>query len=186
MSDRTEPVIDIKPEATAGHHPHMPRAEPLRRSEVMPVEIMPAEVMPVGVMPVGVAAAAGAPRPRVEISPAPAPHTAGEGIRLVMKRTVKSGLMGGKKFEVWAKVEADYDLVATFKGYPDELVLAYRSIFVERSVSLKRSEILRGTRLPCGSLNEMIEFEDQLELGFEQLKRMVDIVRNTESDRVVT
>ena len=110
----------------------------------------------------------------------------GETARLTVKRTVKSGLMGGKKFEVWARVEGDYDVAALFKGYPDELVLAYKSMFADRSVSLKRSDLLRGTRLACTSLNEMIEFEDRLELGFEQLKRMIEIVRNADAERVLT
>jgi hypothetical protein len=110
----------------------------------------------------------------------------GETTKLTMKRTVRSGLMGGKKFEVWARVEADYDISAFFKGYPDELVLAYKSMFADRSVSLKRSDLIRGTRLSCASLNEMIEFEDRLELGFEQLKRMVEIVRNAETERILT
>lgn len=118
--------------------------------------------------------------------PANAAATIGEGVRLMLKRTVKSGLMGGKKFEVWAKVEADYDLVASFKGYPDELVLSYKSMFADRSISLRRSELLRGMRLACSSLNEMIEFEDRLELGFEQLKKMIGIVRNAETERILT
>jgi hypothetical protein len=59
-------------------------------------------------------------------------------------------------------------------------------MFADRSVSLKRSDLIRGTRLSCASLNEMIEFEDRLELGFEQLKRMVEIVRNAETERILT
>jgi hypothetical protein len=130
----------------------------------------------------------GRPDPMLEASavPAPANATVGEGVRLMVKRTVKSGLMGGKKFEVWAKVEADYDLTASFKGYPDELVLSYKSMFADRSIALRRSELLRGMRIACSSLNEMIEFEDRLELGFEQLKRMIGIVRSAETERVLT
>jgi hypothetical protein len=130
--------------------------------------------------------------PVLEVGPAAGPPNGraagriGETTKLTVKRTVKSGLMGGKKFEVWARVEADYDIAAFFKGYPDELVLAYKSMFADRSVSLKRSDLMRGTRLSCASLNEMIEFEDRLELGFEQLKRMIEIVRNAETERVLT
>jgi hypothetical protein len=107
---------------------------------------------------------------------APVPDAAPPAMRLVIRRQIKSGLIGGKKFEVTARVESVQDLAAMFKGYPDELVLAYRSTFVDRSVSLKRSELVRGARLSAGSLNEMIEIEERLQMGYEQLKRMVAIV----------
>jgi hypothetical protein len=106
--------------------------------------------------------------------------------KLVVKRTIKSGLMGGKKFEVAARVDSEADLVSLFKGFPDELVLAYKSAFAERSVSLRRSELLRGTRLSATSLNEIIEFEDRLQFAFEQLKRMIEIVKTADQDVVVT
>jgi hypothetical protein len=107
---------------------------------------------------------------------APAPDAAPPAMRLVIRRQIKSGLIGGKKFELTAKVESEHDLVAMFKGFPDELVLAFRSTFVDRSIALKRSELVRGTRLSAGSLNEMIEIEERLQMGYEQLKRMVAIV----------
>lgn len=106
-------------------------------------------------------------------------------LRLVVRRVVKSGLIGGKKFEVLARVEGGADLAALFKGYPDELVMAYRSVFADRSHSLKRSELVRGTRFQPGSLNEIIELEERLGGALDQLRRMVDIVTGGEADVVI-
>lgn len=106
-------------------------------------------------------------------------------LNLVVKRTVKSGLFTGKKYEVAVRVDSDRDLPALFKGYPDELVLAYKSTFAERSSSLRRSELVKGARIGVGSLNEMIELEDYLRNAFEQLKRMIAIVETGESEVVV-
>jgi hypothetical protein len=103
-------------------------------------------------------------------------------LKLILRRTVKSGLIGGKKFELTSRVESDKDLVALFKGYPDELVLAYKSIWADRSISLKRGEFLRGSRFSVASLNEMIELEERLQMAFDQTKRMIDIVETLATD----
>ena len=102
--------------------------------------------------------------------------------RLILRRAVKSGLIGGKKFELTTRVESEKDLVALFKAYPDELVLAYKSVFVDRSISLKRSEFIRGAKFSVGSLNEMIELEERLHTALDQVKRMTDIVETFETD----
>jgi hypothetical protein len=98
-------------------------------------------------------------------------------MKLVIKRTIKAGLMGGKRFELTARAESDGDLAALFKGCSDELVLSFRSSFADKSVALKRSDLLRGTKLNAATLNELIELEDRLQAGFEQLKRMVEIMK---------
>jgi hypothetical protein len=103
-------------------------------------------------------------------------------LKLILRRTAKSGLIGGKKFEITSRVESDKDLPVLFKGYPDELVLAYKSIWAERSISLKRSEFLRGTKFSVASLNEMIELEERLQMAMDQTKRMIDIVETLETD----
>lgn len=103
-------------------------------------------------------------------------------LKLILRRHAKSGLIGGKKFELSARLESDKDLATLFKGYPDELVLAYKSIFVDRSVALKRSEFLRGAKFAVGSLNEMIELEERLQTAFDQVKRMADIIGTLETD----
>jgi len=96
--------------------------------------------------------------------------------KMILRRTAKSGLIGGKKFELTSRIESDKDLNALFKGYPDELVLAYKSIWADRSISLKRTDFLRGSRFSVGSLNEMIELEERLQMAFDQTRRMIDIV----------
>ena len=103
-------------------------------------------------------------------------------LKLILRRNAKSGLIGGKKFELTCRVESDKDLHALFKGYPDELVLAYKSIWADRSVSLKRSEFLRGSKFSVASLNEMIELEERLQMAFDQTKRMINIVETLERD----
>lgn len=103
-------------------------------------------------------------------------------LKLILRHAVKSGLIGGKKFELTSRVETDKDLVALFKRYPDELVLAYKSIWADRSISLKRSEFLRGSKFTVTSLNEMIELEERLQMAFDQVKRMIDIVETLETD----
>ena len=103
-------------------------------------------------------------------------------MKLILRRTVKSGLIGGKKFELTTRVESDRDLTAMFKGYPDELVLAYKSVFADRSVSLKRSDFIRGAKFSVGSLNEMIELEERLLTALDQVRRMADIVETFETD----
>lgn len=103
-------------------------------------------------------------------------------LKLILRRNVKSGLIGGKKFEVHSRVETDKDLIALFKGYPDELVLAYKSIWADRSLSLKRSEFLRGTKFTVTSLNELIELEERLQSAFDQVRRMIEIVETFQTD----
>ena len=103
---------------------------------------------------------------------------------MVVNRHLKSGLMGGKRFEVSARIESAQDLHALFKGYPDELVLAYKSVFSDKSHALKRSELMRGCRLNPGSLNEIIELEERLAGAFDQLKRMVEILEAGDRDVV--
>jgi uncharacterized protein (UPF0305 family) len=103
-------------------------------------------------------------------------------LKLILKRSVRSGLIGGKKFEVAARVESERDLSVLFKGYPDELVMAFKSAFVDRSTSMKRSDLVKGTRFSTASLNEMIELEDRLLTAFDQLKRMVAIIETVDTD----
>jgi len=103
-------------------------------------------------------------------------------MKLILRRTVKSGLISGKKFELTTRVESDKDLTGIFKGYPDELVLAYKSVFADRSVSLKRSEFIRGAKFSVGSLNELIELEERLQTALDQVRRMTDIVETFETD----
>ncbi|CAM5765102.1 hypothetical protein LMIY3S_01371 [Labrys miyagiensis] len=103
-------------------------------------------------------------------------------LKLILRRTAKSGLIGGKKFELTSRIESDRDLHALFKGYPDELVLAYKSIWADRSISLKRSEFLRGSKFSVASLNEMIELEERLQMAFDQTKRMIEIVQTLETE----
>ena len=103
-------------------------------------------------------------------------------LKLILKRTIKSGLIGGKKFEVAARIESDRDLAVLFKGYPDELVMAFKSAFVERSTAMKRSELLKGTKFSAASLNELIELEDRLLTAFEHLKRMISILETADTD----
>ncbi|MDQ0395083.1 hypothetical protein [Labrys monachus] len=103
-------------------------------------------------------------------------------MKMILRRTVKSGLIGGKKFELTTRLESEKDLAALFKGYPDELVLAYKSVFGDRSVSLKRSEFLRGARFSLTSLNEMIELEERLQTALDQVRRMAEIVETFETD----
>jgi hypothetical protein len=103
-------------------------------------------------------------------------------MQLAVKRVIKAGIMGGRRFELFAKVDSDIDLNALFKGCPDELLVAYKSVFADRSVALKRSELVRGAKFTAGTLNELIELEERLQLGFEQLKRMVEILRAGDTD----
>ena len=103
-------------------------------------------------------------------------------MKLAIKRVIKAGLMGGRRFELSAKVDSDIDLNALFKGCPDELLLAYKSAFADKSVALKRSELVRGAKFSAGTLNELLELEERLQLGFDQLKRMVDILRRGDTD----
>lgn len=103
-------------------------------------------------------------------------------LKLVLKRSIKSGLMGGKKFEIASRIESDSDLAALFKGYPDELVMAFKSAFVDRSTSMKRSEFVKGHKFSVGSLNELIELEDRLLAAFDQLKRMVAVIESNDTD----
>jgi hypothetical protein len=103
-------------------------------------------------------------------------------LKMILRRSVKSGLIGGKKFELTTRIESDKDLAALFKGYADELVLAYKSVFADRSVSLKRSDFIRGAKFSVGSLNEMIELEERLQTAFDQVRRMTDIVETFETD----
>ena len=103
-------------------------------------------------------------------------------LKLILRRSVKSGLIGGKKFELHSHVETDRNLTALFKGYPDELVLAYKSIWADRSLSLKRSEFLRGSKFTLTSLNELIELEERLQSAFEQVRRMIEIVESFQTD----
>ena len=103
-------------------------------------------------------------------------------LKLILKRSVKSGLIGGKKFEVAARVESERDLSALFKGYPDELVMAFKSAFVDRSTAMKRSDLVKGMKFSTASLNEMIELEDRLLTAFDQLKRMVAIIETVDTD----
>jgi hypothetical protein len=103
-------------------------------------------------------------------------------MQLAVKRVIKAGLMGGRRFELFAKVDSDFDLNALFKGCPDELLLAYKSAFADRSVAVRRSELVRGAKFSAGTLNELIELEERLQLGFEQLKRMVEILRAGDMD----
>jgi hypothetical protein len=103
-------------------------------------------------------------------------------LKMILRRAAKSGLIGGKKFELTSRIESDKDLNALFKGYPDELVLAYKSIWVDRSISLKRSDFLRGSKFSVGSLNEMIELEERLQMAFDQTKRMIEIVETLQTD----
>jgi hypothetical protein len=103
-------------------------------------------------------------------------------MQLAVKRVIKAGLMGGRRFELHAKVDSDVDLGALFKGCADELVIAFRSAFAEKSVAVKRSELVRGAKFTAASLNELIELEERVQLGFEQLKRMVDILRAGDAD----
>jgi len=103
-------------------------------------------------------------------------------MKMILRRTVKSGLISGKKFELTTRIESEKDLVALFKGYPDELVLAYKSVFADRSIALKRSDFLRGAKFSVGSLNEMIELEERLQTAMDQVKRMTDIVETFETD----
>jgi hypothetical protein len=107
-------------------------------------------------------------------------------LKLVVKRTVKSGLMGGKKFEIFAKVEGENDFATLFKGCADEFVLAYKSAFAEKSVSVKRSELMRGVKFSTATLNETIELEDRLQLAFDQFKRMVEILHKGDTDLTLT
>lgn len=97
-------------------------------------------------------------------------------MKLVINRKIKSGLMGGKKFEIAARVDTERDLNALFKGYPDELVMAFKSAFTDKAYSLKRGELVNGTRFSVTSLNEVIEIEDRLLGAVEQLQRMVEII----------
>ena len=55
-------------------------------------------------------------------------------LRLVLRRHARSGLMGGKKFELLARIDGGPDVAALFKGYPDELVMADKSEFADRRV----------------------------------------------------
>ena len=103
-------------------------------------------------------------------------------LKLVLKRSIKSGLIGGKKFEIAARIESDADLAALFKGYPDELVMAFKSAFAERSTAMKRSELVKGHKFGVGSLNEIIELEDRLLAAFDQLKRMVAVIESNDTD----
>jgi len=103
-------------------------------------------------------------------------------LKLILKRTVKSGLIGGKKFEMAARVESDQDLVSLFKGYPDELVMAFKSTFADKNTAMKRSELVRGAKFSSASLNEMIELEDRVLAAFDQLKRMISIIEANDVD----
>ena len=103
-------------------------------------------------------------------------------MQLAVKRVIKAGLMGGRRFELFAKVDSEIDLAALFKGCPDELVLAYRSAFAEKSIAVKRSELVRGAKFSAATLNELIELEERLQLGYEQFKRMVEILRDGDKD----
>ena len=103
-------------------------------------------------------------------------------MKLLLKRTIKSGLMGGRRFELQAKVDSDTDLNALFKGCPDELLLAYKSSFADKSLAVKRSELLRGAKFSAAGLNELIELEERLQVGFDQLKRMVEILKAGDTD----
>ena len=103
-------------------------------------------------------------------------------MKLAIKRVIKAGLMGGRRFELLAKVDSDIDLNALFKGCPDELLLAYKSAFADKSVALKRSELVRGAKFSAATLNELLELEERLQLGFDQLKRMVDVMRRGDTD----
>jgi hypothetical protein len=110
----------------------------------------------------------------------------GGAMKLLVKRVIKAGLMGGRRIELTAKVDSDIDLGAVFKGFPDELLIAYRSAFADKSVAVKRSELLRGAKFGAQTLNELIELEDRLQTGFEQLKRMVDVLRAGDTDFTVS
>ena len=103
-------------------------------------------------------------------------------MKMILRRAVKSGLIGGKKFELTSRIDSEKDLAILFKGYADELVMAYKSTFADRSTALKRSEFLRGAKFTVGSLNELIELEDNLQSAFEQVKRMIDIVETFATD----
>jgi hypothetical protein len=109
----------------------------------------------------------------------------GGAMKLAVKRVIKAGLMGGRRIELYAKVDSDIDLAALFKGFPDELVIAYRSAFADKSVAVKRSELLRGAKFSAQSLNELIELEDRLQSGFEQIKRMAEVLRAGDTDFTV-
>jgi len=103
-------------------------------------------------------------------------------LKLILKRSIKSGLIGGKKFDIAARIDSDGDLAALFKGYPDELVMAFKSAFVERSLTMKRAELVKGMKFSVGSLNELIELEERLLAAFDQLKRMVTIIETNDTD----
>ncbi len=105
-------------------------------------------------------------------------------VKISVKRSIKSGLLSGKKFEISARVESEdgKDLTALFKGYADEHVLAYKSAFTDKPVTLRRSELVRGTRFAAGSLNEVIEFEDNLKLAAQHFRRMLEIVEMGDAD----
>lgn len=103
-------------------------------------------------------------------------------MRLSVKRTIKSGLIGGKKFEIFAKVVSDQDLVAVFKPYADEPVLAYKSGFSDKPIALRRSELLKGYKFAAPSMNELIEFEDNLKLAIQHIKRMLEIIETGDGE----
>lgn len=103
-------------------------------------------------------------------------------LRFAIKRTIKSGLIGGKKYEVATRLDTDKDLTTLFKGYADEHILAYKSEFTDKPVTVKRSDFLRGHKFAAASMNEIIEFEDNLKLAVQHLNRMVEIVETGDGE----
>lgn len=190
--NRTEPTLaDVTPadEAPATPPMHMPAAaqisplaapEPSQAVAPQPAPPQPAAPQPATALPT----AAPAPVAPVAVAPvavAPKPAL----LRLVLQRSIRSGLIGGKKFELTMRVDSSRDLRNLFKGHPDELLLAYKSTFADKSYALRRSEFLRGAKFTPASLNEMIELEERLQMGFDQLRRMIDIVEGGDAEVVI-
>lgn len=150
-----------------------------------------AQADPADRTPADLSADVRAPRPlavtaqdRLLARPDPVAPAGPKALRMVVNRQIRSGLMGGKRFELQARIEGERDLAALFKGYPDELVLAYKSVFSDKSHAVKRGDLVRGCRVVVSSLNEMIELEERLGGAFDQLRRMVEILETGERDVV--
>lgn len=106
-------------------------------------------------------------------------------VKLVLQRALKTGLLGGKRFTISAKVEGHSDIMSFFKGLPDEILVSYRSIFSHKPVTVSRGALLKGVTLSAGSLNEMVEIEDRLKGGAELLKRMIDILEDEKAEIIL-